>query len=154
MKARYVLHSNLLRVIWFSGEWNHLIVDERTEMRRGVLLNRFFTPRCEICMMSRPSYRLGFENELGRGGFIIWFIQWLSWFNSGFPLIDENMEKIWRMGGQLTYHNGTHIRLLFGIPLYFQIKLLFTTFQLHNDDSTFRIQDLRFKMTFSIYMLQ
>ena len=34
-------------------------------MRRDVLWNKFFTPRCEISFISRPLYSYGLEYEVG-----------------------------------------------------------------------------------------
>ena len=53
--SRHVLHSNLVRIIWFAED--HLILEVQTEMRRYALWNRFFTPRCAMSRAPRPSFK-------------------------------------------------------------------------------------------------
>ena len=51
-------------------------------MRRDVLWNRFFTPRCEVSKISRRPYRGGFEYEVGTH-----IDELYSYLEAGFHLI-------------------------------------------------------------------
>ena len=88
--------TNNSRIIWFSGEWYHLIVDVQNEMRRDVLLNRSFTPRCKMCMISRrPFISEGLSMKLVIMG-IIYVMTGFIWRHYGFNF-DLEMGIIWRM---------------------------------------------------------